>query len=228
MRGHDPERNAALYLGGIMSERARRRFEHHVIGCEDCWREVEVARRGRTLAESARELAPQELRELVRSTVASVSPKGNLVSRTGLGVLASGAALALVIAVFVLQPSQPQEIAALLSDYKGSEQLHEQTPAALPSVLGDLELVEARKGRIGPMSVVVHKYIDPAGHLVTVYQSDSTFPVASGAEHNPSGTTWRANLGDVVLFCADRPVPSLVIGDDAREVRLASIELGLK
>lgn len=228
MRGHDPERNAALYLGGIMSGRVRRRFEQHIIGCEDCWREVEVARRGRTLAESARELAPQELRELVRSTVAVASPKRNSASRTRLGVLASGVALALVIAVLILQPSQPHEIEVLLSDYKGSEQLHEQPPAALPSVLGDLELVEVRGGRIEALSVVVHEYVDPAGHIVTVYQSDSTFPVARGAEHNASGTTWSATLDDVVLFCADRPAPSVVIGDDAREVRLASIELGLK
>lgn len=228
MRGHDPERNAALYLGGIMSGRVRRRFEQHIIGCEDCWREVEVARRGRTLAESARELGPQELRELVRSTVAVASPKRNLASRARLAILACGAAFALVIAVLVLQPSQPQELEVLLSDYTGSEQFHEQPPAALPSVLGDLELVEVRGGRIEAMSMVVHEYVDPAGHIVTVYRSDSTFPVARGAEHNASGTTWSATLDDAVLFCADRPVPSLVIGDDAREVRLASIELGLK
>ncbi|MDQ3661914.1 MAG: hypothetical protein M3454_12820 [Actinomycetota bacterium] len=228
MRGHDPERIAALYLGGIMSGRVRRRFEQHIIGCEDCWREVEVARRGRTLAESARELGPQELRELVRSTVAVASQKRNLTSRARLGVLACGAAFALVMAVLVLRPSQPQEIEVLLSDYRGSEQLLEQTPAALPSVLGDLELVEVRGGRIEAMSMVVHEYVDPTGHIVTVYRSDSTFPVARGAEHNASGTTWSANLNDVVLFCADRPVPSLVMGDDAREVRLASIELGLK
>jgi hypothetical protein len=228
MRGHDPERNAALYLGGIMSGRVRRRFEQHIMGCDDCWREVEVARRGRTLAESARELAPQELRELVRSTVAVASPRRNLASRAGLVVLACGAAFALFVAVLVLQPSQPQEIEVLLSDYRGSERLHEQMPSVLPSVLGDLKLVDVRGGRIESMSLVVHEYVDPAGHIVTVYQSDSTFPVARGAEHNASGRTWSVTLEDVVLFCADRPVPSLVIGDDAREVRLASIELGLK
>jgi hypothetical protein len=228
MRGHDPERDAALYLGGIMSGRARRRFEQHVIGCDDCWREIEVARRGRTLAESARELAPQELRELVRSTVVAAIPKGRRVFRPRLGVLASGAVLALVIAFVLLQPAQPQEIETILADYKGSEQLHERTQAQLPASLGDLELVEVRGGRLEDMAVIVHEYVDRTGHTVTVYRSDSTFPVVRGAQHSASGTTWSATLDDATLFCADLPVPSLVIGDDARGVRVASIALGLR
>lgn len=227
MRGHDPERDAGLYLGGAMPRRNRGRFERHMIECEDCWREVSSGRRGRALAESSRELAPQELRELVRSTIAA-SSAGSRGSRARLLVLASGAALALIIALFVAQPSQPHEIELLLADYAGSEQLHQRARASLPTVLGDLELIEVRKGVVEGTHVVVHEYSDPAGHVVTVYQSDSNFPVALGAEHSTSGATWSATFDETVLFCADLPVPSLVIGDDEREVRLASVELGLK
>jgi len=146
-----------------------------------------------------------------------------------LGAFAAFVTLALVVAFFVvLQPSQPQEVEVLLSDYNGAEQLHQQTRAVLPSVLGDLELVEVRRGQVEDMSMVVHEYLDPAGHIVKVYQSDSTFPVARGAEHSASGATWSATLDQTVMFCADRPVPSLVIGDDQREVRLAAVELGLE
>jgi hypothetical protein len=30
------------------------------------------------------------------------------------------------------------------------------------------------------------------------------------------------------LFCADQPAPSLLIGDDGREVKLAASELGIR
>jgi len=66
---HDPEVNASLYLGGELSRRVVRWFEHHLLECEDCWREVWLARRGRFLAEHARELAPATLRDSVRGAV---------------------------------------------------------------------------------------------------------------------------------------------------------------
>ena len=68
-REHDPEVNASLYLGGELSRRVVRWFEHHLLECEDCWREVWLARRGRFLAEHARELAPAALRDSVRGAV---------------------------------------------------------------------------------------------------------------------------------------------------------------
>jgi hypothetical protein len=61
-----------------------------------------------------------------------------------------------------------------------------------------------------------------------VYQADRTFPVAEGAEHSSDGRTWTAAADGTVLFCADRPVASLVVGDDEREVTLAAQELGLR
>ena len=229
MTKHDPERNASLFLGGMMSGRARRRFEQHIIGCENCWREVELGRRGRTLAESSRELAPQELREMIRSTVAATPlPGRGPISRKRLGVLAASTAVAFVLAFVVLQPPQPQEIEVLLADYDGSEQLHRGARATLPPILGDLKLEEVRRGRVEEMSVVVHEYSDPAGHVVTIYQSDYSFPDARGAEHSASMATWSVRLDGTVMFCADEPVPSLVIGDDEREVRLATAELELR
>ncbi len=229
MRGHDPERSAALYLGGMMSGRHRRGFEQHILGCESCWHEVEVGRRGRALAESSRELAPQDLRETVRSTVAAAPlPRRRPAFGARLGALAASVILALVVVFVILQPSQPQTIEVLLSDYNGGEHLRQPRRSALPSILGDLELVEVRGGRVEDMPMVVHEYADPAGHTVKVYQSDTTFPVAEGAEHSASGATWSATLDETVMLCADRPVPSLVIGDDEREVRLAAVELSLE
>lgn len=72
-RGHRPELNAALYLAGELGRRARRWFERHLLECEDCWREVALARLGRRAAEELREMAPAGLRDDVRAVV-SASP----------------------------------------------------------------------------------------------------------------------------------------------------------
>ena len=68
-RAHDPERNAAEYVTGELSTRARRWFEAHLLHCEDCWREVLFGRLGRRVAEEAREQAPAGLRDRVRAAV---------------------------------------------------------------------------------------------------------------------------------------------------------------
>lgn len=68
-RPHDPERDAAEYVTGELSTRARRWFETHLLHCEDCWREVLLGRLGRRVAEEAREQAPAGLRDRVRAAV---------------------------------------------------------------------------------------------------------------------------------------------------------------
>jgi Putative zinc-finger len=68
-RRHDPERNAAEYVSGELSRRARLWFETHLLHCEDCWREVLLGRLGRRVAEEAREQAPADLRDRVRAAV---------------------------------------------------------------------------------------------------------------------------------------------------------------
>jgi anti-sigma factor RsiW len=73
MRRHDPERNAAVYVSGELSARARRWFERHLLDCEDCWREVLLGRFGRRIAEDAREPVPVGLRDRVRAAVAASS-----------------------------------------------------------------------------------------------------------------------------------------------------------
>jgi anti-sigma-K factor RskA len=68
-RRHDPERNAAEYVSGDLSARARRWFEQHMLDCEDCWREVVLGRIGRRAAEDAREPVPMGLRDRVRAKI---------------------------------------------------------------------------------------------------------------------------------------------------------------
>ncbi len=76
LRTHDPERNAAEYVTGELPRRARRWFEAHLLGCDECWQEVLLGRLGRRLAEETREQAPARLRDRVRAAVQLASSAG--------------------------------------------------------------------------------------------------------------------------------------------------------
>lgn len=229
---HDSEKSAARYLTGDMKRRQRKAFEQHMIECEDCWSEVKVGRRGRSLAEEARDLAPQTLRERVRTSVAATTPPRKR-WRWRVMAIATSVAVLLLAGIIILQArpeqqNQPEQIAVLLADFKDEASVGDVAPRQLPKQLGDLSLRESKVGRVQGMSVTAHAYVDPAGHEVVIYQSNETFPIAEGAEHAQSGRTWTARVDGTVLFCADYPVPSLVVGDDEKEVALAADELGLR
>ena len=208
-----------------MSRRVRRRFEVHVVDCPDCWDEVRLGGVGRGFAEAGRDLAPQALRDRIRGEVALLAPRPRLRFRVSVGVLA----LALGAAgggFLLLASDQPSVIEALVADFHGDRRLDGAAPGALPVRLGDLALVEVAAGEVDGLSVVGHRYRDPAGHSVTVYRADRSFPMAEGARTGQGGT-WQARVDGVALLCSDRPFPALVMGDDAREVLLAGRVLGL-
>ena len=104
--GHDPPPAAAAYLGGELGRRQRERFQVHLLACEACWGEVQAARRGRALAESAREVAPQHLRDRVRATV-EATPAGR--PRWAVGWAPQAAAVTLVAAGCWLIGSRPSQ-----------------------------------------------------------------------------------------------------------------------
>jgi Putative zinc-finger len=222
---HDPEAAAAGYLGGALSPRARRRFEAHLVECPECWEEVRLGGMGRGYAEQARELAPQALRDRVRGEVALLQARPRVVRRIGVGVLALVLGAAAGTSA-LLTSDQPPAIEALVADFHGDRQLDAAASAELPERMGDLALVDVAGGEVEGLTVVGHRYLDPAGHRVTVYRADRTFPMADGAQRGER-QTWRAEVEGAALLCSDRPFPALVVGDDAREVALAARVLGL-
>lgn len=68
-RGHEPERDAALYVSDELRRRDRERFERHLLDCDDCWGEVQAGRAGRAIAERARAVTPARLRDHVRAEI---------------------------------------------------------------------------------------------------------------------------------------------------------------
>jgi hypothetical protein len=227
---HDPEGRAAAYLGGELRRRQREQFEAHLLGCDDCWGQVVLGRRGRALAESLREVAPQRLRERVRATV-EITPQGSRgASRRG-ALTATVAVLAVVVAGglrLAQGTTQPPAIAAAVASYRAGASVSAGAPEVPPARrLGDLQWRGSGRGEMAGIPVVAHSYQDAAGHRVVLLRTDRLFPEAVGARHTQDGATWIAEVDGVVLVCAERPAPSLVVGQDRAEVLLAVRRLGL-
>lgn len=224
---HDPERDAAAYLGGTLTRRRRRRFEDHLLECDQCWQEVAEARKGRSVAEAARELASQSLRELVRGAVAGAEPQSRRLPRPWLaasaGLLVLAAATAVILVAGPDRPArQPAPIARAIDDFRS-----DRLPAGRPSSMRALdlsglgfELVGVGSGEVGDLAIDAFGYRDASGHRLHVYLSQRPFPVAVGAHlsDRPDGP-WTAGGDGVELLCAQRPYPLLAISDDPAALR---------
>ncbi len=220
---HDPERNAAAYLGGLLRGARRRMFERHILNCEDCWREVDLGRKGRSVAESARELAPQALRERVRTAVETIRPRPRRPRWIfGAGLVALTALL--VVVVILLPERDPREIEAAVTDFR-SGRMGPSAQPELPEHLGDLELTRAQHAALEGIDAVAHSYVDASGEEVVVYVAEREWPVAVGAEHDGAGESWVAEKGGLVLICLNEPAPSLIVGNDLSVVELAASSL---
>ena len=233
---HDPERDAAAYLGGTLTRRRRRRFEDHLLRCQECWREVAEARRGRSVAEAGRELAPQSLRELVRAAVAGAEPPSRrlprpLLAASAVGLLVLATTTAVILVARSDRPArQPLPIARAVEDFRSDRLPVGRPPSIRPLDLSGLgfELVGAGSGEVGDLAVDAFGYRDASGRRIHVYVSVRPFPVAVGAHRSdrPDGP-WMAGGDGVELLCAQRPLPLLAISDDSAALRVLAAHLGV-
>jgi len=233
MTVHEPDRDAAAYVTGTMTPDERDRFEAHLLTCETCWREVGLDREGRTLAESAREAAPAELRESVRAAVLAAASDRAVSTSTPIrrrrdrlrGLAAVAAVFALLIAGIVAHSaSAPSTIDAAMTAYARSqiEAHHEPMPA--PD-LGDLGM--ARTGathmQLGAMDVEAFAYRTDAGSRMTLFVADQPFPMPSGATPTLGG--WDMSHDDMHLMTGDGSKSFLAISSDMG--LLTSLQHGL-
>jgi anti-sigma factor RsiW len=228
--GHEPEVAATVYLAGSLNAAERERFEGHLLACEECWREVQAAHRGRALAESLREVAPQSLRERVLASVAA--SRSDRRRRRPLAAVVVVTLLALVgggVLAAQRPAGQPAEIAAAVAGYRTGVLEGSVASSARPPVrqVGGLRWRGARQGRLAGLPVVAHDYRDAAGRQLTLLLAERSFPEAVGARHPPGAAIWVAEVDGVGVLCADRPSPSLLVGPDRAQVLLAASWLGL-
>ncbi len=79
-----PEERLVAFLAGELSAEEERRFDEHLLGCEQCWRAVQADRTARLALEQLRQPAPAGLQGRVAASVAlaaTEAPKGPVVVR---------------------------------------------------------------------------------------------------------------------------------------------------
>ncbi len=216
-RAHEPELQAAEYVSGEMRRRERRRFEAHLVGCEECWSEVSLGWKGRGLAEASREVAPPGLRDEIRAAI-SIAQRPTRIPRR----LALGAAAAVLVALFalgaftILGEHQPHAIDAAITAAR-TETLASRGPSThAPPDLSEegLILVMGERVDLAGLSSDPFMYRDDAGESVFLFVSGARFPTARDSTARPDGMGWRARSGGMTLVCGDRPVNYLVISEN--------------
>ena len=234
---HDPETDAARYLGGDLRPGERERFSRHLLSCEDCRSEVQQGRRGRALLEAQRRIVPVQLRDRVRALVDS-EPAPAPAARPATGrrsvVLAVAASLAGVLAVgatgVVVRTPEPGALREAVQDYAAGQLPGAGLPEGAAPDLSALRLqpVGAGGGTYAGLDVDGFAYRDPAGRRVVLYLSDRPFPEPADARRL-AGTDgpWIADRDDVVVLCARLPHSLLVVGQDRALVRSAASALGV-
>jgi hypothetical protein len=238
---HDPERDAARLLGGVMPAAEQVLGELLLLGCPECWDEVEQGRRGRSLAEAARTVAPTGLRERVRGLVeaeslgAPAAPRIRLVALRRRWLLPAGVPVAAAAVVALILTSsggtaEPPSLRSAVADFTAQRLPGAQLPEQQAPDLSQLQLqpIGAGGGTYAGLDVDGYAYRDPAGRRVVLYLSDKPFPEAPGAEllAGPDGP-WVAERGDVVVLCARVPHALLVVGQDDELVLSAASALGV-
>jgi hypothetical protein len=77
-----PEERLVAFVAGELSAEDERRFDDHLLGCEQCWRAVQADRAARLALERLRQPAPAGLQGRVAASVAlaaAEAPKGPVV-----------------------------------------------------------------------------------------------------------------------------------------------------
>jgi hypothetical protein len=238
---HDPEQLAAAYLAA-MRPRARRRFETHLLACEPCWQEVSLARRGRELAESARQVAPPGLRDDIRAAVADTAarqPAARPYVRRPAAVAAAAVILALASAAALARPwphpatgpapAPPAALAAAVASYRTNQLPGTSVPVGQAPDLTrlNLHLVAGAAGRLDGVPVTMFVYRAPSGARLTLYRSDRPFAEAAQARELGGAETaaWTAQSSGVTVLCARGNHAELLLGSDPALVRRAAVLL---
>ncbi len=236
---HEPENDAARFLGGGMSVQGREAFNSHLLQCAECWAEVDQARRGRALAESLRTAAPVALRDHVRGLVetqghdagaAEATPRRR--SRWPLSIGAAVAMVAVIALVAVLPgaSTEPPSLRQAVADFTAQKLPGAQLPDQRAPDLSELDLqpVGAGGGSYAGLEVDGYAYRDPVGRRVVLYLSDEPFPEAPGAQRLAGDDgPWVVERGDVIVLCARLPHALLVVGQDDQLVRRTASALGV-
>jgi anti-sigma factor RsiW len=206
------EDGVIAFLAGELSDEDERRFDEHLIHCEDCWRAVHADRAARFALEKLREPAPAGLQDRVAlavSLAASEVPQGKaprrpfaLSVRQARPVVRLVAAASLVIALAAGSfawleakgaPADPPQVAAVAAMM---------TPASSPAKA----LRSGEQMVIAGQDVAVRAYVmDGKETIVATSARPFSVPHSSHVLSGTSPTAWMATKGRLSMYGVNRP-----------------------
>lgn len=220
MNGHD--RLLAAFLAGDLDPGEARRWDEHLLDCEQCWRAVREDRTGRQAAGLLRQPAPDGLADRVAFAVelaaagatSPAPPRRRVRPRPGrltaAGALALGLAVTLVVLLFPGgHGSLPAPVAAVTRYAETVPPLHRPGPGpgeqAAPVQVGHPVTVTANGH---PIVVRTWRL---GGTEVVVATSGRPFPMPPGAHGTSAGgMAWVARAGNLSLYCINGPTSELL------------------
>ena len=244
MDGYDRDhRLLAGFLAGDLDPAAARRWDEHLLACEQCWRAVREDRSGRQAAQVLRQPAPPGLADRVAFAV-EIAAAGRGAGRpwrrpgarsrrlvrpgnrlgwqriAGAGVLVAGLAVTLAVLLFPGGPqtrSVPAAVAAVARYAQAVPSPAHPHPdgQAAPVEVGRPVTVTA-----GGQQIVMRTW-RLAGVQAVVAVSGQPFRMPPGATRDSGGgMAWSARLGRVSLYCLNGRTSELV----AAPVPIAELE----
>lgn len=213
-----PETRIVAFLAGELSNEEERRFDRHLLSCEQCWRAVQADRAAHFALDQLREPAPAGLHDRVTLAVALAAAEASLGHRPSRRQLAGArlratfarprlrlvAAASLVVALAAggaltwltvagraaADPPQVAAVAAMV------------TPGSVP----------ANALRAGEHLMVAHQPLvvrayELEGGEVVVATSVQPFPVPATSHRlsRPSSRAWMAAKGGLSMYGVNRP-----------------------
>jgi hypothetical protein len=227
MDGHDTNhRLVAGFLAGELGPADARRWDEHLLECEQCWRAVREDRAGRQAAELLRRPAPAGLADRVAFTVEvaaasgpAARPQGRPGRRQAWWRLAGAATLAAGLAVtllMVLLPggrqtgSMPAAVAAVARYAQAVPPPAREQPAHPGGPAAPVQVGRPVTVTVGGQQILMRTW-RLGGTEAVVAVSGQPFPMPPGAASmSGAGMAWFARLGKLGLYCLNGHQPELV------------------
>jgi anti-sigma factor RsiW len=224
MDSHDGDRRLLMaFLAGEFDPADARRWDEHLLECEQCWRAVREDRVGRQAAELLRQAAPAGLADRVRFAV-ELAAAGSTSSRpprrgarrrwrrlVGAGILALG--MVVTVAVLLVpggRAGMPAAVTAV-ANYAETVPPPAQHPAAGTSPqAAPVEVGAAVTITVGGQPIVVRTW-RLGGTEAVVAVSGQPFPMPPGAQGmSGGGMAWSVRVGKLGLYCVNGRSSELV------------------
>jgi anti-sigma factor RsiW len=209
------EDRVIAFLAGELSDEDERRFDEHLLHCEECWQAVQADRAARFALEKLREAAPAGLHDRVALavTIASAdSPHHKAPSRPQFALrvrsagarplarLVAAASLLIVLATGSVawfstrgQPADPPQVVAVAAMM---------TPGSSPAKA----LQAGEHMVIAGQELAVRAYMmDGSETIVATSARPFSVPRSSHVLSGPSPRAWMATKGRLSMYGVNRP-----------------------